>query len=518
MLSMHRMRFLARPKIDAISPQVGMPGDTVTITGSGFGQQCTADGVSAVEFGGYAFTQSAYIKWTDTEIVVKLPMDVQDGLVFVRTERGVSNPAFFSNMQDVPVPLTADTDAPKPAISSLTPKVASVGDVLTIRGSDFGAGPAGNDRTQGLYAVMFESAGKKLDALAAMGNIESWSRGEIKVRVADGATTGSVTVKTPNGESNAQTLTVKAASGTVQYGDTHTYIVQIASDVNGMSEASPSHIRLYFPRPVISAAQISSEMTESIPDVLDEIYQGTSLRTLKEQNGSPDKTRYQESYAVAVRSVSVKMNNTQEPPSRDKMNGRVYDAATSADACVPVLDSRIAPLSKEMAQGRTGAYSIARAIYDRMLDRFGLTETKTDTCDPLAMLESGKGDAYDFAVIYTALLRAAGVPSFPCSGVVVDKEMHTKVRWWNVFYVNGVGYVPVDMTVGKDSREAGFAKLDAQHITFSIGYNEIKSAIDSPNVVQRQKSYALQSIWEESSKQTRKYSSFWSDPMVIGVY
>lgn len=524
-LSIGRLHLHAKPRIDSISPQVGTPGDVVTIKGDGFGKPHFAEGECAVEFGGYAFTQSAYIKWTDGEIVLRLPMDVQDGLVFVRTRCGVSNPAFFSNAQDVPIPASANTDAPKPVISALSAKTASVGDILTINGNGFGVfdgfdTPGKTAEKNSSYAVLFESAGKRLDALSVMGNIESWNNTEIKIRVTDGATTGPVTVVTPAGESDPQMLTVRSVNGTKYYGDARTYLVQLSADVNGINENSHSHIRLYFPRPVVSATQISAQITERIPDEAAELYQGTSLRILDIQKGdalkSNGKIRYQENYAITVRSVSVKLNNT--PPSGKFMNGKIYNAATKADACVPASDSRITELAKEMTQDKSSAQGKARAIYDKMLDSFGLIETKTDTCYPLGLLDNGKGDAYDFAMIYTALLRAAGVPSFPCSGVIVDKEMHTKVSWWNVFYADGVGYVPVDMTAGKLSREAGFAKLDSQHVTFSIGYNAIKSAIRGGNSLQRQKSYSLQSLWEESDKQTRKYSSFWLDPVVAGVY
>lgn len=556
--------FDSQPQILSISPQVGVPGDVVTITGSNFGASRDGGGdatggveaviagllskigikktaykgaskASDVEFGGYALTRSAYIKWTDDEIVIKLPMNVKDGLVFVRTEKGLSNPAFFSNATEVPMPVTAALDAPKPVISDMSATSLFIGSLLTISGSGFGGGivgagssiqMAGGDTALGMAGfapqVFFESAGERMPASALLYDIESWNDTEIKVRVIDGATSGSVAVETINGTSESKQLTVRS-NGVKYYGDKRTYVVRLAADIKDLALDSPTHIRLYFPRPVRCATQVSAEMTECIPDVPDEDYQGKSLRILKADAGDRaimGKTNYQEEYAVAVRSVRVVVNNPSSVSSRTGMSPYLYDAATRADAIIPANDNRVSSLSKEMAGNAKGAYNIARAIYSKMLDRFHLTDTKTDTCYPLAMLESGSGDAYDFAVVYTALLRAAGVPSLPCSGIIVDSERKAKPHWWSVFYVAGLGWVPVDAAIGSKAggREAGFARLDAQHITFSCGYQAMKSVLSRANIVQRPKSYSLQSIWEESTKETRRYSSLWADPTVVGVY
>lgn len=530
-LSLRGWHFNAKPQILSISPQAGMPGDTVTIKGESFGSQRNA---STVEFGGYALTQSAYKSWGDSEIAIKLPMNVQDGLVFVRTAAGVSNPAFFSNMAEVPVPVTALLDAPPPVITSTSASALFAGGLLTITGTGFacgmvgagsGAPVAGAAAARGVGiapVVYFESAGKRIPASALLGDIESWNDTEIKVRIADGATSGPVTVETANGASEPKPLIVRT-NGVKYYGESITYVVRLAADVKDLASNSPSHIRLYFPRPVLSSTQTSAIMTECIPNVADEDYQGTSLRTVKAEANDKSagaKKNYQEDYAIAVRAVRVTVSNPASVTKRTDMNSALYDAATRADACVPSNDSRVASLSKDMAEGAKGTYNTARSIYNKMLDRFRLTDTKADTCAPLAMLDSGSGDAYDFAMIYTALLRAAGVPALPCSGVIVDSEQKAKPHWWSTFYVAGLGWIPVDVAAGagKGGRDAGFARLDAQHITFSCGYKAVKSTLSRANIVQQPKSYALQSIWEESTKETSRYSSMWADPVVLGVY
>lgn len=516
-LSVPNWHFYAKPKIDSISPQVGVPGDEVTIKGSNFGSERVKGAVYGnVKFGGYPLTQSAYLKWTDDEIVVKLPSNVMDGMVLVCTASGTSNPAFFSNALEVPVPVAAEENALPPVITSFSSTSLSIGNVLSISGSGFGIA-----NTDSAARVLFESAGKRVAASASMGDIESWNDREINVRVADGATSGPVTVETANGTSEAKQLTVRNVNGTKYYGGGRTYLIQLASDVSDLSAGGAAHIRLYFPRPVVSSTQVEADMTECSPDVPDADYQGTSLRTLKtdttEKKAKGDKTRYEENYAITVRSVRVAVNNSDVVTERADMNARLYDATTRSDACVPATDERIVSLAKSIAGETKGTYAIAKVIYNKMLERFKITETKADVCEPLAMLESGSGDAYDFAIVYTALLRAAGVPALPCSGILIDKDKQSKIHWWSMFYVKGVGWVPADTALGARG-EGSFAALDAQHIAFSYGYRTIKNALSRSNIVQRPKSYALQSIWEESTKETRKYSSFWADPAVLGVY
>ena len=77
-------------------------------------------------------------------------------------------------------------------------------------------------------------------------------------------------------------------------------------------------------------------------------------------------------------------------------------------------------------------------------------------------------------------------------------------------------------SLGRWSAEACAAQalwcVDGQHILFSRGLNEIKSSSPNSKTVQKSRSFALQSVWEEASGKSIKYSSYWAEPSVIGVY
>ena len=129
-----------KPEISSITPPIGAPGDLVIIKGKDFGE---TKNTSYVEFGGSKLTASSYISWSDTEIKLVLPANIQDGLVFVGTKDTRSKPVFFANATSVPVALLENPLSTVPTIHTLIPNEksatrAKVGDLLVIQGINFG--------------------------------------------------------------------------------------------------------------------------------------------------------------------------------------------------------------------------------------------------------------------------------------------------------------------------------------------------------------------------------------------
>ena len=174
---------------------------------------------------------------------------------------------------------------------------------------------------------------------------------------------------------------------------------------------------------------------------------------------------------------------------------------------------------------------MARLVYDYMIQNYKIRdELRKSDASPLDLLKSKNGDAYDMAIFYTSLLRSLEIPSLPIAGILVDSEMKTRAHWWTEFYIEGFGWLPVDISLGmglpyksfrpvENDAEFYFGNLDGQHIAFSKGWKEIKQTISqNSKIVYRPKTYALQSIWEESSEGNVNYSSLWNDPIVLGLY
>ncbi|MHB1462159.1 MAG: IPT/TIG domain-containing protein [Armatimonadota bacterium] len=161
-----------RPTITSFTPESGIVGDRVTITGTGF------TGVSVISGVSFTGAMADIIAFTDTSIIVLVPNGATTGPITVTTPAGSTISArSFTVLQ-------------RPTISSFTPECGVVGDRVTISGTGF----------TGVLECLF---------MNMPGNITSSSDTSITVFVPNGATTGPITVTTPAGStSSARNFTV----------------------------------------------------------------------------------------------------------------------------------------------------------------------------------------------------------------------------------------------------------------------------------------------------------------------
>lgn len=530
------------PSIDKINPPIGSPGDIVIITGKNFGNTRGSD---YVEFGGSRLTASSYISWKDDEIKVVLPANVQDGLVVVGTDATRSKPSFFANERDIPVAVPPNPQTSLPVITSLSGDTFRTGDLLVISGSNFG----NTHDTSGVYfatvrddtsnpattslpasnAAVTDLHANHIQASRADFDYEYWGDTEIRVRIPDGAASGMVYVETPKGSSSLQKITVESKTGVKKFLSRRTYLLQLSANISDVASDKSATIKMYFPRPSSLSSQPLAKMTECTPEPAIADYQNTVIHQLQTVKSMMlGKKQFSQNFVVSVYEISTTVK-PELVTSYSNMNNMLYTAAIRADKCVPAADAEIISLSKKITGKETNPYKKAKLIYTYMLDNYSLQAVKSDVSPALDLIKRKHGDAYDFAIVYTALLRASGIPALPDCGVLVDRDLKTKNHWWSEFYICGVGWIPVDPALGAglsykswtetgNARDYYFGNLDSQHITFSRGWKEIKPGAGNSKIVQRPRSYALQSIWEESSHDTLRYSSFWADPVVLGIY
>ena len=136
-------------------------GDPVTIAGTGYG---AVQGASTVTFNGV--DAGTAISWSDTEIIINVPVGATTGDVIVTVD-GVPSAGFAFTVLDDPTIILLDPDS------------GWIGDWVTITGTNFGA-------AQGAASVEFNGV---------TATITSWSDTEIVCRVPVGATDGNVVVK-----------------------------------------------------------------------------------------------------------------------------------------------------------------------------------------------------------------------------------------------------------------------------------------------------------------------------------
>ena len=208
------------PSITSLSAASGTVGSTVTITGVNFG---STQGTSTITFNGTAGTPT---NWSATSITVPVPTGATSGNVTVTVGGVASNALPFSVLQ-------------MPSITSLSTSSATIGALVTITGTNFGA-------TQGASTVTFNGTG---------GTPTSWSNTSIVVPVPLGATTGNVVVTVSGVSSNPVALTINLVSlpAVVQ--------VQPANGSTGVPENGRIIVR--FAEPVQPAAVVSGTVSVS---------------------------------------------------------------------------------------------------------------------------------------------------------------------------------------------------------------------------------------------------------------
>lgn len=523
------------PVIESIMPPVGAPGDLIIIKGKDFG---SLRDTSYIEFGGSKLTASSYVSWTDNEIKVVLPANIKDGLVVVETKDARSKPAFFANTTAAPVAVSHNTQTTMPLITSISPEKIFPGTLLTIKGVNFG-----NSRERSKVYFSTDREIKKEDQSIQSGSEDSdfieasdddfnyvyWNDGEIRLYVPDGASSGFIYVETPKGKSAKRKLVMDSKAGKKSYISPRTYLVQFGVDIDETNGDKDSDIILRCPRPFTTPAQPNVKMTEYTQEPVISEFQHTIIHQTPGAKSALGKRTFQQNFAITVYETRTQITAA-KLESGEKINDMLISSFTKPDACVPSDSEEVVELAKKITAAEKNPYNKAILIYNYMIQNFQIEKpSKKSGVSPVDLIKHKKGDAYDFAMIFTAMLRACGIPAVPDSGILVNSDLKSQNHWWAEFYLAGFGWVPVDPALGAgmefqswqkyyEPSQFYFGNLDGQHIVFSRGWNEIKPSAPNNRIVQRPKSYALQSIWEEASGKSIKYSSYWSNPVVIGVY
>jgi RHS repeat-associated protein len=170
------------PSIASYTPEGGVAGTSVTLTGSGF--QANQRN-STVTFNGVPGTVTS---WSATQIVTSVPTTATTGPLQVNVN-GASNGT------------STTFEVPNPVITSVSPSDVPIGGTFTITGSGFGPSNQIGNGVTSTYVGFPEMNGTEL-------GIYSWSNTEI-VAQAGAAATGNLTVVKFNATSNAVPFTVE---------------------------------------------------------------------------------------------------------------------------------------------------------------------------------------------------------------------------------------------------------------------------------------------------------------------
>lgn len=193
------------PTISSFTPATGSQGKTLTVTGSSFS---TTAAQNTVLFAGGASAVASTA--TATSLSVVIPANAQTGVITVSSNGVLSVPS-----------ATSLTVLPTPGITSFTPGITGIGQLLTLTGSNFS--PVGSQN------VVFFGGGASTSPTSA-------SATSMTVTVPAGAQSGTLSVTT-NGvasQPSSSSLTVQLPPGITSFSPTTTYVGNTLA-VSGMN-------------------------------------------------------------------------------------------------------------------------------------------------------------------------------------------------------------------------------------------------------------------------------------------
>ena len=513
------------PVIDNVTPRIGRSDEVLTITGSGFGPERAG---GEVRVAGVSPTSGSYLEWLDHRISVRVPEEVRSGFVYVIIGSGRSNGILFANRDYLPVVVSGPTSPGQPYVAQLDRPRAAVGELVVIAGTNFGLQRADSQvlftwRTGG-SADADATGGRFIAASEHDLDYERWSDSEIRVRVPDGAATGNLLVRTDKGSSNEVFFEVAGGVGTKRFHSKRTYSVAVDLSISDISATRPNELYLWVPRVWSAPAQRDVRLVAREPEPLYDDVAGVTVFHLHDlvTGGVYDVTQHFifERYAVET-VISPRRVAAYEQDARS------YLAFSAPDPLVPANHEDVTALAARVVRGENNPWSRARLLYDHLRTRVSYRPGRAG--DPVDLLRSGSGDAYDLAILYTALLRAAGVPARPVAGYLVASPRQLHAHFWTEFYLHQFGWVPVDPALGggaalvplEAEREAAdyyFGNLGNRHLALSKGLTATDQIDPGARTQRRPELGTLQLHHEEAAGGLTAYRARWGGLAILGVY
>ena len=510
------------PRLHALTPQVTTPGRVVSLQGRFFGRE---RGTSAVSFAGGEPRTSAYRSWSDERIVVVVPASFASGLVRVVTPAGASNGILLTHRDDLPSPV-ADSPRPgsPPVVREVSPSAAAVGEQITISGAGFGASPG---------AVRFTAAAGGEGAARPNPVIESssvdldhvrWSDRLIVVRVPAGVRSGEVSVRNGTGQSAAHEFEVRSEVGTVRYLDPRGYAATYAVGIAAAGAAGGGELYLWIP----AIPETSAQRHLAEPSVNERPIQrdpaGVGLFGFRDPVSGVSR-EVRSDYRIRRYAIQTAI----EPSSVRgyRTDSAFHERFTGGDAVVP-SGGNLPAIAERAMRGYVNPLWRARLTFDYVVARLQPVAAAGARIAPAgvgpmqvvaAAIDERRAAPYEYALTFSAVARAAGIPARPVAGYLIDDSARAVPHYWAEFFLEDFGWVPVDpaMEAGASlpARPADdaavdpwFGRLDSRRIVIAKGISD-PQPIARARRFQRPEVPGLQTAHEDVVGATSEYRTNW---------
>ena len=349
------------------------------------------------------------------------------------------------------------------------------------------------------------------------------------MRVPDGAATGNVLVKSDKGVSNGFFLEVAGTVGTKTFTERRTYSVERRVTISRISSTGSTSLYLWVPPLLEGPQQRNIRLAEEHPVAL---YRDVAGLQVFQFNDLVTGGLYEVTQLFVLDRYGVQ---TVIRPERVRAgyatDSAFYRRFTQAAPFMPV-DSEDVRSRARAAIGRASTpYVHARRLYDFVRTTFQPSDQPDSVLrDAGEVLAAGRGvaTAREYALAFTTLARAAGIPSRPVAGYLIDESQSARAHYWAEFYLVDFGWVPVDPDLGDlpalvrldgapDTAAYYFGNIDNHHLATTRGVAVTSQISAGGQSLLKIEAGGLQDRHEEFTGNL-SYESRWPGIAVVGVY
>jgi hypothetical protein len=144
-------------------------------------------------------------------------------------------------------------------------------------------------------------------------------------------------------------------------------------------------------------------------------------------------------------------------------NSLLYQQNTKNERMLSQTEEIIA-MAKNITQESNNYIVKAKRIYDWVIENIAYKNSNTER-GAIRTFQNREGNAGEISFLFTTLMRAEGIPTRIITGEWGEREKKQDFHFWNEFYIEDVGWVPVDCI------KKLFGEMDNKRIIFSKGEN-----------------------------------------------
>ena len=257
----------------------------------------------------------------------------------------------------------------------------------------------------------------------------------------------------------------KAFTEQVQRSEIRQFVVSNSFQLSAMVNTPFSRYELDFPLPASTERQVIDELTltntpfpgaRTLEPITTLPYGNALHRLVVTEQPVPPNARLCWTARVETANLQFDPKKAAQVPlsALAKLKGmdRFLQPEERVQSQNPNITRTLVKIFPQPLRAEDSIYGAARKIYDYVLAHaayklnrdIGRPGTLYGACD---LLERGVGECGDYAALFVALCRAAGIPAVAEVGSWLNKG-HFSPHCWAKFYLPDFGWIPVDPSMG----------------------------------------------------------------------